>query len=126
MECDNHRGGMPNFEIMGSNSYAGWAHLIKLLLKKRLGKPSSKTIPVGTRSKTSFLTSTTAVDTQRMSKIQSRLVAKPKIIQSLSPCKNYSINLLDSSNHLWDAPDFRVPYDIKGLTHFRAYPPNNY
>ena len=65
-----------------------------------------------TRSKTSFLTSTTPVDTQEMSKIQSRLVVKPKIIQSLSPCKNHSINLLNSSNHLSDAPDFRVSYDL--------------
>ena len=64
-------------------------HLIKLLLKKHLGKPSSKTSPVGTRSKTSFLTSTTAVGTQQMSKIQSRLVVKPKIIQLLSLCKNH-------------------------------------
>ena len=58
-----------------------------------------KTFLVSTSSKTSFLTSTTAVDTQQMSKIQSRLLVKPKIIQSLSACKNHSINLLDSSNH---------------------------
>ena len=59
-------------------------YLTKLLLKKHLEKPSSKTyFPVGTRSKTSFLTSTTAVDTQQMSKIQSRLVVKPKIIESI-------------------------------------------
>ena len=60
---------------------------------------------MGTRSKTSFLTSTTAVATQQMLKIQSRQVVKPKFIQSLSPCENYSINLLNSSNHLRDAPD---------------------
>ena len=37
--------------------------------KKHLEKPSSNTyFPVGTRSKTSFLTSATAVDTQQMSK----------------------------------------------------------
>ena len=58
-------------------------------------KPSSKTFPVDTRFKTSFLTSTTAVDTQQMSEIQSRLVVKPKIIESLSACKKNSINLLD-------------------------------
>ena len=81
---------------------------------------------MGTRSKTSFLTSTTAVDTQQMSKIQSRLVVKPKIIQSLSPCKNHLINPLDSSSHLCDAPDFGVPYDLKAFTHFCAYIPNNY
>ena len=47
-------------------------------------KPSSKTyFPVGTRSKTSFLTSATAVDTQQMSKIQSGLMVKPKIIESI-------------------------------------------
>ena len=51
-------------------------------------------------------------------KIQSRLVVKPKIIQSLSACKNQSINPFDSSNHMQDAPDFRVPYDLKGLTPF--------
>ena len=68
--------------------------------KKNLEKPSSKTFPVGTRSKTSFLTSTNAVDTQQMSKIQGRLVVKPKIIESLSACKNHSINLLNSSNHM--------------------------
>ena len=61
-----------------------------------------------------------------MSKIQSRLVVKATIIQSLLPWKNHLINLLDSSNHLCDAADFRVSYDLKGLTHFRAYPPNNY
>ena len=73
---------------------------------------------MGTRSKTLFLTSTTAVDTQQMSKIQSRLVVKPKIIQLLSLSKNHSISLLNPSNHLRDAPDFRVSYDLKGLTHF--------
>ena len=53
--------------------------------KKHLEKPSSKTFPVATRSKTSFLTSTTAVDTQQMSKIQSM---------------QKSFNLLDSFNHI--------------------------
>ena len=38
-----------------------------------------------------------------------RLVVELKIIQSLSACKNHSINLLDLSNHFWDPPDFRVP-----------------
>ena len=51
--------------------------------QKHLGKPSSKKFPVSTRSKT-YLTGTTAVDTQQMSKIQSRLVAKTKIIQTRS------------------------------------------
>ena len=69
-------------------------------IKKHLEKPSSETFPVGTRSKTSFLTSTTVVDTQQISKIQSRLIVKPKLIESLSACKNHSINLLDSSNHM--------------------------
>ena len=91
-----------------------------------MGKPSSKTFSMGTRSKTSFLTSTTAVNTQLISKIQSRLVVKPKFIHILSPCKNYLINLLDSSNHLCDAPDFRFSYDLKAPTHFCADPPNNY
>ena len=92
-----------NFEIVGFNSCAGWAHfpyffdycvrqgtifsyLIKFLIKV-LKTPSSKTFPVGTRSKTSFSTSSTAVDTQQMLKIQSRLVVKAKIIKSLSACK---------------------------------------
>ena len=58
--------------------------LNQAFIKNHLEKPSSKTyFPVGTRSKTSFLTSTTAVDTQQMSKIQSRLVVKPKIIESI-------------------------------------------
>ena len=82
-----------------------------------MGKLSSKTFPYETRNKT-FLTSTNTVNTQQMSKIQSRLVVKPKIIPSLSPCKNHLINLLDSLNHLCDAPDFGVSYDLKGLTHF--------
>ena len=43
-------------------------------------------------------------------KIQSRLVVKLKLIQLLSACKNDSINLLDSSNYLWDTPDLRVPW----------------
>ena len=62
-----------------------FSHLIKLLLKKEHSeKPSFKTyFPVGTRSKTSFLTSTTALGSQQMSKIQSRLVAKRKIIEAI-------------------------------------------
>ena len=43
-------------------------------------------------------------------KIQNRLVVKPKVIQSLSACKNHSINLYDSWNDLWDTPDFVVPW----------------
>ena len=39
-------------------------------------------------------------------------MVEPKNIQSLSGCKNHSVNLLDSSNHLWDTPDFRVPSPI--------------
>ena len=145
MECNNHMAECKNFEIVGFNSHSGWAviflvisHIFsrgrnlftlnQALIKKHLGTPSSKTFPVGTRNKTSFLTGATAVNTQQMypESIQSRLVVKPECIQSLSQCKNHSINLLNSSNHLWDAPDFRVPYDRKGLTHFWAYPPNNY
>ena len=108
---DEHLGfwSFPIFFSTGNNL----STLNQTLIKKYLGKPSSKTFPVGTRNRTSFLTSTTAVDTQQMSKIQTTLVVKPNIIQSLSQCKNHSINLLDSSNHLWDAPDFRVPYDLK-------------
>ena len=62
-----------------------FSHLIKLLLKKEHSeKPSFKTyFPVGTRSKTSFLTSTTALNTQQMSKMQGRLGVKPKIIASI-------------------------------------------
>ena len=43
-------------------------------------------------------------------KIQTRYVVKLKIIQSLSACRNHSINLLDSSNDFWDTPDFIVPW----------------
>ena len=45
---------------------------------------------MGTRCKT-FLTSTTTVNIQQMSKILSRLVVKPKIIQSQSARKNHPI-----------------------------------
>ena len=45
-------------------------------------------------------------------KMQSRLAAKPKIFQSLSACKNHSINLLDSWNDLCNSntPDFIAPW----------------
>ena len=49
----------------------------------------------------------------QMSKIRSRLVIKPKFIPSLSTCKNCSINLLNSSNRLWDTPDLRVLWSIR-------------
>ena len=42
-----------------------------------------------------------------------RLVVKPNIIPPLSTCKNSSKNLLNSSNHLWHTPDFRVPWSIR-------------
>ena len=67
-------------------NYTGNKLLIhnQAFIKKRLEKPSSKTsFPVGARSKRSFLTSTTAVTTQQMSKVQSRLVVKPKTIKSI-------------------------------------------
>ena len=57
-------------------------------------------------------------------KIQSRLVIKQKNIQSLSACKNHSINLLDSWNNLWDTPNFIVPWS-KRSPHFWAYSSNN-
>ena len=144
---------MPKFEIVGFNSYARWARnqgfiyliwsflmffrvfhqkgnkfftLNQAFISKKLGKPSCKTFPMVTRSKTSFITSTTAVNTQQILKIQSKLFVKPKIIQSVSLCKNHLINLLDSSNPLCDASDFRVSCDLEGLTHFWAYPSNNY
>ena len=68
--------------------------LNQAFIKKNLEKPSSKTFLVDTRSKTSFLTSATVVDTQQMSKTQNRLVIKPKIIESLSASQNHSVNLL--------------------------------
>ena len=58
-----------------------------------MGKPSFETFPMGTRSKI-FLTSTTAVATQQCQRY--------RVDQSLSACKNHSINLLDPSNHLWE------------------------
>ena len=74
-----------------------------------MGKPISKVSPEGTRSKTSFLTSPTAVEPQHyMSRIQSILAIKPKIIPSLSTSKYHSINLLHSPNHLGNTPDLRV------------------
>ena len=42
-----------------------------------------------------------------------RLVVKPNIIPPLSTCKNSSKNLLNSSNHLWHTPGFRVPWSIR-------------
>ena len=61
----------------------------------------------------SFLLSTTAVASQHLNvKDKSRLAVKPKIIPSLSAWKNHSINLLNSSNHLCDTPDLRVPQNI--------------
>ena len=60
-----------------------------------------------------FLTNTTAMDSQEISKIQSKLLVKPKTIQSLSGCKNHAINLLNSSNLFWDTPDFRIPWSKK-------------
>ena len=44
-----------------------------------------------------------------MSKIQSRLFFKPKIIPLLLGCKIHSIDLLNSSNHLKDTTDLKVP-----------------
>ena len=81
---------------------------------------------MGARSKTSFLTSATGVEAQQMSKIQNRLVVKPKSIESLSSCKSNSMNLIYSSNHMWDAAASRVSYDLKGLIHFWPRSPNNY
>ena len=58
---------------------------------------------MGTRSKTSFSTSTTRP--QQMSKIQNRLVVKLKIIELIC-----LINQI-----ICDAPDFRVPFELKVL-----------
>ena len=59
---------------------------------------SYKTFPVGTSSKTSFLTSTAAVYIQEMSKIPRRMV-KPKIIESISAFKNKLMKLVDLEIH---------------------------
>ena len=59
---------------------------------------SYKTFPVGTSSKILFLTSTTVVYIQEMSKIRRRMV-KPKIIESLSACKNKLMKLVDLEIH---------------------------
>ena len=50
------------------------------------------------------------LDIQQMLNVHSRLVIKPEIIQSLSACKSYSINLLDSLNYLLDTPYFLVSW----------------
>ena len=47
--------------------------------------------------------------------VQKRTLAKCLDECLLSACKNHWINLLGSLNHMWDAPDFKVPYDLKGL-----------
>ena len=49
----------------------------------------------------------------KMSKLLTRLFVKPRIVPFLSICKNRSINHLNSSNHLWDTPDLRVPRSIE-------------
>ena len=61
----------------------------------------------------------------QMSKIDSRLAVKPKIIPLLLTCKNWSINLLNSSNHLWDTPDSRVLWSIRPHP-FWLWPTYNY
>ena len=81
-----------------------------------MGKSSSKTFPLSTRSNTSFLK--VQLDIQQMSNIQSRLAIKSEIIQSLSVCKSYPINLLNSSNHLWDTSDFWVSWSKSFSTIF--------
>ena len=53
-----------------------------------------------------------------MSNIQSGLAITQKIIPSLSVCKDLSINLLNSSNHLWDTADFRTPWSLKPRSFF--------
>ena len=84
--------------------------LNQAFIKKQSAKPSSKTFPVGTMNKTSFLTSTTAVDTHQISKIQSRLVDK-LVQKSFSQSAQFIKTFVR-------APHFRVPYDLKGLNHF--------
>ena len=92
--------------------------LHQAFIKKHLEKPSSNTyFPVGTRSKTSFVKSGTAVDTQQMSEIQSRLVVKRKIIESICLINQIICEMhLILDSHIWS----------KGLTHFWPCPPNNY
>ena len=45
-----------------------------------------------------------------MPNIQSTWVIKPDITWSLTAWKDYPINLLNSSNHFWDIPDFWVSW----------------
>ena len=87
-----------------------FSYLIELLLKENSGKPSSKTFPVGTTDNISFLTSTIVVVTQQMSKIQSRLVVKPK-----QKSFNQSAQFIKLFVR---PPHFRVPYDLNGVSHF--------
>ena len=54
-----------NFCLRGNNIFT----LNQAFIKKDLEIPISKIFHVGTRSKTSFLTSTTTVNIQQMSKI---------------------------------------------------------
>ena len=64
-----------------------------------------------------------------MLKVQSWLVANPKVIQSLSACKSHLINLLDSTNFCemqLILHQILESHDLKGLSQFWAYPPNNY
>ena len=60
-----------------------------------------------------------------MSKILSRLVVNPKILQSLSAGKKHSV---DSLNHFWDTPNFRdpIPRNLEVLSHIWADSPINY
>ena len=54
----------------------------------------------------------------QMSKIQSGQAIQPNIILSLWACKNHLINLLNSSNNLWETTDLRVPWSIKPRSFF--------
>ena len=58
-----------------------------------------------------------------MSKIQCRLVVTPKIIPSLSTCKNHSINLLNSSNQFVRYIWFKSPMIYKASLIFDHHRP---
>ena len=58
-----------------------------------------------------------------MSKIQGRLVVTPKLIPSLSTCKNHSINLLNSSNQFVRYIWFKSPMIYKASLIFDHHRP---
>ena len=88
VEFDNHAGCVPRFLVISS------FHTQSSFYQIYLGKSIPKIFPLEARSKTSFLTSATAVDPSIKSQnYEVYWASKPKITPSLLPCKYHSIHL---------------------------------